>query len=266
MLACARAYLSNRSCRSSFAIFLAVALLSGCGGGGGGGSGSGSPQTPPPGGSAPPPSQPPSQPPTQPPTQPPPSSDVAPTISFQSYDDGRTEGETATFAVTASGTEPLNYQWQRNGTPIAGATASTYTTDPLTVADSGAVFSVLVTNIVGQVSGVLHTLTVYPRIIAPTLTSQLTNQQVALGSTVTFSVSVTGSAPLTRLEFGRIGAELDRQRGRAAAAAAIDRADHRSYCAKLSNDARLAVPAGRGTTGTRDRLRRGHGVFVCVRG
>ena len=30
----------------------------------------------------------------------------------------------ATFTVQATGGDPLAYQWQRNGTPIAGATAS----------------------------------------------------------------------------------------------------------------------------------------------
>ena len=53
----------------------------------------------------------------------------------------------ATFSVVASGLRTLTYQWRRNGTDIAGATASSYTTparDP--AADSGDVFDVVVTD------------------------------------------------------------------------------------------------------------------------
>lgn len=56
-----------------------------------------------------------------------------------------TAGQTATFSVTAvgTGTGALNYQWQRNGVDVAGATASTYSVVAQR-ADSGAVFSVVV--------------------------------------------------------------------------------------------------------------------------
>ncbi len=33
-------------------------------------------------------------------------------------------GQSATFTVSASGSAPMSYQWQRNGTNIAGATAA----------------------------------------------------------------------------------------------------------------------------------------------
>lgn len=55
-------------------------------------------------------------------------------------------GQAATFSATASGTDPLTYQWQKNGTAISGAAASSYTTPPATISDSGAKFRVLVTN------------------------------------------------------------------------------------------------------------------------
>ena len=37
-------------------------------------------------------------------------------------------GQAATFTVAANGTAPLSYQWQKGATPIAGATAASYTT------------------------------------------------------------------------------------------------------------------------------------------
>ena len=42
-------------------------------------------------------------------------------------------GKTATFSVVATGTEPLFYQWQKNGVNISGAYSSSYTTPPLTM-------------------------------------------------------------------------------------------------------------------------------------
>ena len=69
-------------------------------------------------------------------------------------------GAAASFSVTASGTTPLTYQWRRNGADIAGASSSTYTTAATTVADNGALFSVVVANSVGSVTSTDATLTV----------------------------------------------------------------------------------------------------------
>src|SRR5271168_4192748 len=71
-----------------------------------------------------------------------------------------TVGQTATFAVNASGTGPLSYQWYVNGVPINGATSSTYTTPPTTSSQSGSVYTVTVSNSVGSVTSNPATLTV----------------------------------------------------------------------------------------------------------
>jgi hypothetical protein len=59
-------------------------------------------------------------------------------------------GQTATFTVTVTSAAPLSYQWQRSGSPIAGATASSYTTGATTAGDSGSGFTVVVTNASGS--------------------------------------------------------------------------------------------------------------------
>jgi glucose/arabinose dehydrogenase len=65
-----------------------------------------------------------------------------------------------TFSVTASGTAPLSYQWQRNGTDIGGATASTYSIAMATMMDNTARFRVRVTNTFGSVTSAEAILTV----------------------------------------------------------------------------------------------------------
>ena len=85
---------------------------------------------------------------------------VPPAITAQPQDTTVTEGQSATFSVTATGTDPLSYQWRRDGANIAGATSSSYTTPATVLADSGASFSVVVSNSAGSVTSSEAVLTV----------------------------------------------------------------------------------------------------------
>jgi len=69
-------------------------------------------------------------------------------------------GQTATFSTSATGGGPLTYQWQRNELMISGATSASYTTSPVTTADNGARFRVVVSNPVGSVTSNQATLSV----------------------------------------------------------------------------------------------------------
>lgn len=73
-----------------------------------------------------------------------------------------TEGQTATFTVAATGTAPLSYQWRKNNMDINGANLPTYTTPPVTLADSGAQYSCFVSNDFGNDTSNPATLTVLP--------------------------------------------------------------------------------------------------------
>jgi hypothetical protein len=120
---------------------------------------------------------------------------TAPAVTSQPQSQSVTVGATATFTVTATGTAPLNYQWLQNGSAISGATAASYTTPATTLANSGASFSVTVTNTGGSVTSHAASLTVSP--VAPTITMQPQSQSVPAGATATFTVAATGTAPLT---------------------------------------------------------------------
>jgi hypothetical protein len=74
----------------------------------------------------------------------------APTIAAQPQPLSVREGATATFTVTADGSPPFTYQWQRDGVAIAGATSSSYSAPSATPADDGVRFSVVVRNAAGE--------------------------------------------------------------------------------------------------------------------
>jgi glucose/arabinose dehydrogenase len=84
----------------------------------------------------------------------------APVITDQPDSLTVTVGSPASFSVTATGSAPLSYQWQRNGSNIAGATSSTYTLASAQLADNGARFRCVVSNSLGTATSVEATLTV----------------------------------------------------------------------------------------------------------
>jgi len=84
---------------------------------------------------------------------------TAPKITTQPANQAVNAGQAAKFSVVATGTT-LSYQWQKNGANIGGATASSYTTPPTVIGDSGSTFDVVVTNSAGSVTSSTATLTV----------------------------------------------------------------------------------------------------------
>jgi glucose/arabinose dehydrogenase len=74
----------------------------------------------------------------------------APSIAAQPQAQRVAAGAPATFRVEATGAAPLAHQWRRDGAPIAGASAATYTLAAAAVADDGARFSVVVSNAAGS--------------------------------------------------------------------------------------------------------------------
>src|SRR5215469_7977691 len=106
-------------------------------------------------------------------------------------------GQSATFSVAASGAAPLSYQWRRSSTNIVGATAASYTTPATSSSDDGSSFDVVVSNSKGSVTSSTAMLTVSAAAVAPTVTTQPASQAAAPGATVTFSVTASGTAPLS---------------------------------------------------------------------
>ncbi len=85
---------------------------------------------------------------------------LPPAITTQPANQSVHVGHTATFSAVATGTAPLTYQWRKNGTNVSGATSASYTTPATVSGDNGSLFSVVVTNVVGNVTSNNATLTV----------------------------------------------------------------------------------------------------------
>jgi hypothetical protein len=114
-----------------------------------------------------------------------------PTITQQPAAPELCVGDAVTLSVVATGTEPFTYQWYKDGQPIAGATDSTFTIDPLSAADSGE-YHVVVTNLCDQDVSDPVTLVVDE---PPLIVTQPAPAIIARGQTHVFCVAVTGTAP-----------------------------------------------------------------------
>ncbi|NYD68232.1 immunoglobulin domain-containing protein [Agromyces atrinae] len=92
---------------------------------------------------------------------------IAPSITAPPQSTSVAEGEPATFAVTATGDEPLTYRWQRSvdgaeWADIDGADDAEYAITSTTASDTGASFRVIVSNPAGEVVSDAAVLTVIP--------------------------------------------------------------------------------------------------------
>ena len=104
-------------------------------------------------------------------------------------------GGNATFSVIATGTAPLSYQWYFNTTNLlAGATNYSLTLTNVQLTNAGN-YSVVVANGCGSVTSTPPaTLTV---LVPPSITTQPQSQTNCRGSTVNFTVTATGTTPLS---------------------------------------------------------------------
>jgi hypothetical protein len=158
---------------------VAAMLVAGCGGGSGSGGTTPTPPTPP--------------------------AATAVTITVPPADQSVTAGQTATFSVTATGTAPITYQWQKNAAKISGATSASYTTPATATTDSGAKFDVVVTNSVGSVTSGSATLTVAAIPITSSKLDVLTYHYDNLRTGQNLNETVLTTANVTQTKFGLLG-------------------------------------------------------------
>jgi hypothetical protein len=83
----------------------------------------------------------------------------APRITSQPQSLWVSQGSSAALNVTASGTQPLDYQWRLNGGKLAGAKSSSYAITNAQPGNAGS-YSVVVTNVAGAVTSAVAVVTV----------------------------------------------------------------------------------------------------------
>jgi hypothetical protein len=131
---------------------------------------------------------------------------IAPIITSGPSNATVSVGQPASFTVSASGSQPMTFQWQRNGANIAGATGTSYTLTSAATTDSGATFRVIVTNAAGSLTSGAATLTVSstPQNVSPTvsLTQPTGGTTVTAPANITFAASASDSdGSVVRVEF-----------------------------------------------------------------
>jgi hypothetical protein len=150
-------------------------------------------------------------------------------------------GANVTFTVSASGTPPLSYQWQKDTVNIGGATGSSLALTSVTSADAGS-YRVVVTNTAGSITSAAATLVVNAAATAPTITMQPVNQSVNAGANVSFTVAASGTAPLS-YQWQKNSVAIPGANGTALNLTAVTTADAGSYSAIVTNAAGSATSA-----------------------
>lgn len=132
---------------------------------------------------------------------------LAPTIVTQPVSVLVNTGNTATFAVGASGSS-LSYQWKRDNVDIPAATAAFYSIASTAVGDA-ATYAVVVSNSAGIATSFNVRLTVNAavQLAAPSISTQPATLVVAPGGAATLAVAASGSGPLS-YQWRRNGVDL----------------------------------------------------------
>lgn len=176
---------------------------------------------------------------------------TAPTIATQPANQAVTLGQTATFSVTAAGTAPLTYQWQKGSAAIAGATSASYTTPATTASDNGTQFSVMVSNSLGNATSNAATLTINQ--VAATTTDVLTyhNDIARTGQNLTettLTSSNVNSAKFGKLGFYSVDGLVDAEPLYASSVSVPSKGTHNLLIVPTENDSVYAFDADSGAT------------------
>jgi hypothetical protein len=156
-----------------------------------------------------------------------------PAITTQPASQTVSAGSSVTFTVVASGTAPLTYQWKKNGVAIPNANTASLALTSVTSADAGS-YSVVVSNSAGSATSSAAVLTVNALASGPVISSQPVSQTVIAGDSVTFSVTVTGTAPFS-YQWKKAGAVIPRATGSSFSLNNVQASNAGTYWVTVSN-------------------------------
>jgi hypothetical protein len=121
----------------------------------------------------------------------------APALLIPPYPVASAAGGNVALTALAIGRPAPAYQWRKDASPIAGATAPTLALTNVQPSQAGS-YSVVLSNAAGITTSTEYVVTVTGGSggVAPNITLQPVAQSVAAGGSVTFSVVATGTTPL----------------------------------------------------------------------
>jgi hypothetical protein len=167
-----------------------------------------------------------------------------PEITAQPANQTVPSGSTVSLIITAAGSLPMTYQWNRNGVDltdggrVSGAKSATLSIAAARVEDAG-IYFVVASNLFGSVTSLPVDVSVL--FAPPTVTEQPQSQTVPLYSTVSLEVQATGSQPFTyQWQFNGVdlidGAEISGARTRLLQITDLSLKDLGSYRVLMTND------------------------------
>ncbi len=133
-----------------------------------------------------------------------------PVFATQPANVATNDGTAASFTAAATSSTPVSYQWRRNGEPIAGATGTSVSVNPVFTALHGTRFDVVATNAGGSTTSTVALLSVSP--VAGSVrgwgTAQLIRDpslQVQLGATADVGMDDAGRVHVSWVNDGASG-------------------------------------------------------------
>jgi hypothetical protein len=115
-----------------------------------------------------------------------------PVITSQPASVTNIAGTTVILSVGVNSAAPVFYQWFKSGAALSGANNASLTVTNFSATYAG-IYTVTVTNVAGTVTSSAATLTL---LTAPVITKQPMSLTNTAGTTATFTVGATGTAPL----------------------------------------------------------------------
>lgn len=117
---------------------------------------------------------------------------ISPAITTDPVNQTAPAGTEVSFTAAATGAPAPDYQWQKDGVAITGATDATLALTNVQPVDAGS-YTVVASNSAGSVTSAAATLTV---LTAPVITAQPADHTIFEGQTVTFTIGVQGAPTL----------------------------------------------------------------------
>lgn len=158
---------------------------------------------------------------------------TAPAIVTQPISQTAVVGQSVSLYVMAEGTSVLTYQWYKDGSVLAGATASTYTLPSAQSVNNGS-YTVTVSNTEGRATSDAAVLSVSTSASPPSITNNLSSLTALVGNNVSFTVAVSGTAPYT-YQWKKDGANIANATAAAYTISSVTLSDAGSYWVVVSN-------------------------------